>query len=177
MLGIFLSSLSFAATLAGVEMPNHIQSENRELHLNGMGLRERLSFDIYVAGLYAPFKSSDPSRLLRHSIPKQIHCEIIFPKVPKSRMISTMTDNLKNNPDVSPEVAQKMQSLLSSLDDLVKGDKMSFEYHPKTGLTLKINGEIKGHDTDKDFISGVFGMYLGDYPVSKNLKSGLLGEQ
>ena len=161
MFALLISTLCLAGSIAGVEMPDSIQSHGRELHLNGMGLRERLSFDIYVAGLYTPFKSSDPKRFLRPSVPKQIHCEVIFPRVPKARMVSTMTENLKNNPNVSDEVAETMTALLSRLDDLEKGDQMIFTYHPKDGLVLTVNKDIMGTSKDPEFIQSVLGCIWG----------------
>jgi len=53
----FLFSTCVAASLlgrevAGVKMPDTVTVEGKTLKLNGMGLRKKVMFKVYVAGLY-----------------------------------------------------------------------------------------------------------------------------
>jgi len=61
-----------AAELEGVKMPDSLKLANRDLALNGMGLRTRFGLKVYVAGLYVSNKSSDANALIQQPGPKRI---------------------------------------------------------------------------------------------------------
>ena len=50
--GLALGSAAPAAELAGVTMPDTDTVEGKTLKLNGLGLRKKMVFKVYVAGLY-----------------------------------------------------------------------------------------------------------------------------
>src|SRR5205823_2082134 len=45
-----------AAELEGVQLEDRVQVDGQALNLNGLGLRTRVFFKVYVAGLYLPQK-------------------------------------------------------------------------------------------------------------------------
>ncbi|WP_419582428.1 chalcone isomerase family protein, partial [Thiolapillus sp.] len=60
-----LPALVAAKTLEGVDLPEQVPVEGRNLVLNGAGIREKFFFDIYVAALYLPARMSDAARILQ----------------------------------------------------------------------------------------------------------------
>lgn len=61
-----------AAELEGVKMLDSLKLANRDLALNGMGLRTRFGLKVYVAGLYVSNKSSDANALIQQPGPKRV---------------------------------------------------------------------------------------------------------
>src|SRR5262245_6319451 len=53
-----------AKELAGVQMPDVQSVEGKDLKLNGPGLRKKLFFKVYVAGLYLETPSKDATGIL-----------------------------------------------------------------------------------------------------------------
>ena len=58
-------SFLIAGTLKGITMPDTIMVEDQTLVLNGMALRKKFIFKVYVAGLYLPQKESDAEKILK----------------------------------------------------------------------------------------------------------------
>jgi hypothetical protein len=62
------AALSVAAVpvreVSGVSMPEVASGDNKELRLNGMGLRTKFFIKIYVAGLYLGHKEKDAAKIL-----------------------------------------------------------------------------------------------------------------
>ena len=172
---VFMGALLLGGELAGITLPDEISSNNQVLSLNGMGLREFLLVDIYVAGLYLPFKSSDPTKIINADVPKRIEAHFILPKVPKDRMIKSLMQNLNNNKEVSENIQEEIQMCMKFLQDFQKGDVMIFDYLPNKGTSIIINGALKGTIPGFDFGKAVFTIYVGPKPASAQLKKGLLG--
>ena len=178
-LGLVLTFFSAqAAELAGVVLPDSKNIANKELHLYGLGLREKYWLDIYVAGLYLPSSFSKPNlssqEIIIAELPKSIHTEFIFPNVPKEKMIETLEENIQNNPKITQITQEKMHQCQSWMEDYTSGDKVIFDYVPNHGTTITVKGVVKGTISGSDFMQALFSIYLGPNPASEQLKRGLL---
>ncbi len=174
---IFLTfiSLAFGKSLAGVTLPDTAVVEGSTLQLNGMGLREKYWIDIYVAGLYVTSTSQESDKLISSDTPKRLHTHFIYSKVPKQKMIETLKENIKNNPEIKPETLQEIDKAALWMEDFTTGDELIFDYIPGTGTIFKIKGEVKGIIPGKEFMQALFSIYVGNHPASEQLKNGLLG--
>ena len=61
-----------AKELAGVTMPDTLTVAGKTLKLNGMGLRKKMGFKVYVGGLYLEAPSSDAKAILAADAPKAL---------------------------------------------------------------------------------------------------------
>ena len=170
-----LGSMLFGGDLAGISMSDQIVVNQTSLFLNGMGLREKFLVDIYVAGMYLPFKSSDSTKIILADVPKKIEAHFIFPKVPKDKMIASLMENLNNNPEVSKPIQKEIEMCMGWLQDFHKGDVLVFDYVPNKGTSIIVNGTSKGTVPGFAFSKAVFSIYIGPKPASEQLKKGLLG--
>src|SRR5436853_992568 len=62
--GLAVAAVVLAGEVAGVKMADTVTVEGKTLKLNGMGLRKKVVFKVYVAGLYLEAPSKDPSAIL-----------------------------------------------------------------------------------------------------------------
>src|SRR5258708_4934485 len=60
----FLAWPAFAAELEGVKLDDKLTAGQQELQLNGLALRTRFFFKVYVAGLYLPQKTQSAQAAL-----------------------------------------------------------------------------------------------------------------
>jgi len=76
---MIISSLSFAAKKADVELPDTMKLEGKELVLNGIGIRRAtfLHIKVYVGGLYVLKKSQDAKVILDEPNPKHITMKFV----------------------------------------------------------------------------------------------------
>src|SRR5262249_16208402 len=85
-----------AATLAGVQVPDTAQVANTDLVLNGVGLRTKFFFKIYVGGLYLPQKSTDAVAIVAGTSPNRVLMHMIY-EVSKDQFADAWTDGFKDN--------------------------------------------------------------------------------
>jgi hypothetical protein len=77
LLGAHLATSSLAdstQTLSGVTMPDTVTVNGTQLVLNGMALRKKMVFKVYVAGLYLPARNSDPDAILGADAARRSSC-------------------------------------------------------------------------------------------------------
>ena len=59
-----LGTTTVAGELAGVTLPDTLKAGEKTLKLNGLGLRKKAVFKVYVGGLYLESPSKDASAIL-----------------------------------------------------------------------------------------------------------------
>ncbi|HMV66488.1 MAG TPA: chalcone isomerase family protein [Myxococcota bacterium] len=181
MLGMLFAaflSIAQAGTYAGVTMPDSVTSDGGQaLVLNGMGLREKFFFDIYVGGLYLPAKTTDASTAINQDVPKRIVMKFVYSKVTKQQMIDTFRENFQKNPaaaSLTSEIA-KLEAAMDS--DIVSGDQVVLDYVPGKGTTVIVKGTPKVTIPGAAFMKALWTIYLGPSPAYGPLKDGMLGNK
>jgi hypothetical protein len=175
-LALTLTSNLFAASLAGVTLPDTVQVGSTILVLNGLGLRTRFMVKVYVAGLYLPQKSSDASAILKVDLPKRIVMQFVH-TASKNQMTNAFEEAFSDNtPDTTKPMTADIDRLLGALEPVKEGDQMVFTYAPGTGTTLAINGQEKLTIAGPAFSEVIFSVWLGPKPPNAGLKKGILGQ-
>jgi hypothetical protein len=164
------------ATLNGVTMPDTVQARGTPLVLNGMGLRTKFGFKIYVAGLYLEQKSSDADAILKSETPKRIVMQFVR-GVSKSEMTDAFRNYFNNAaPNASNALKADVDRFLGQLDTVHTGDQMMFTYLPGTGTIFNMNGGEKLTVPGLPFAQLLFSVWFGPKPPNPELKKGLLGQ-
>lgn len=166
-----------AASKAGVTMPDQIQVMDKQLHLNGMGLREAtwLKVDVYVAGLYLERASSDPAQVINSDQVKRLELRFVR-DVDREDVSKAWRDGFKSNAIVPREQIQSRISRLESwMEDFSDGETLAFTYVPGRGVIVDVGKTRKGVIEGDDFARSLFAIWLGSKPPTTALKKGLLG--
>jgi hypothetical protein len=176
-----LSALSPTRThaqveIAGVTVPATVAAGGQALVLNGAALRKKAVFKVYVAGLYLPAKNTDASAILAADGPRELRMEFVR-DVGKDKMCEAWDESLKNNtPDADAQLQGEFKELCGWMQDLKKGDVMSFTYLPASGTTVAIAGQTKGSIAGKPFADALFKSWIGPKPgPGEGFKRDLLG--
>ena len=93
---IGLGGPAWGGELEGVTMPDTVQVGGETLQLNGMGLRKKAVFNVYVAGLYLPEKMSDAEAILQADTGRQTRMEF-HRRVKAKQMCGAWNDGLAAN--------------------------------------------------------------------------------
>jgi len=162
--------------IAGVTVPATVDAGSQSLVLNGAALRKKAVFKVYVAGLYLPAKSTDADAILAADGPRALRMEFVR-DVGKDKMCEAWDESLKNNsPDADAQLQADFKELCGWMQDLKKGDVMSFTYLPASGTTVVIAGQTKGSIAGKPFADALFKSWIGPRPGPGNgFKHDLLG--
>ena len=174
---ISLSAIAlYAASLAGVTLPDSQQVAGKSLVLNGLGLRTKMFVKVYVAGLYLEQKSSDAGAIMKSDSPKRIVMHFVY-HPSKSQMVDAFQEGFEgNSPDALKTMKPDIDKLNAALQDLNAGDEMVFTYVPGTGTTLAINGKDKATMAGLPFEQALLSVWLGPKPPTADLKKGMLGQ-
>lgn len=172
------ASAAATAEKSGVTMPTHLRVENTDLVLNGMALRKKAIFKVYVAGLYLPAKSGSAEEILAADAPRRMVLEFVR-GVDKGKICDAWQDGLeKNTPDASAELKQKFVELCGFMADVQKGEQLVFTYLPGRGTAVAVKGETRGTIAGKDFADALFKSWIGPKPgPGEGFKKELLGQK
>ena len=180
-----LSAVAFAAQaqpidVEGVKFEPTVQVGGQPLQLNGAGLRTRLFFKVYAAGLYVPQKSKSAATLLGQKGPRRVAIGMLR-DVGADTFASSLNDGLKANLSEQQLNGFKAQidtlnANLKSVGEAKKGDQINFEFTPEAGTRIVVNGQPRGAAIPgEDFFEAVLRVWLGDKPADEDLKKGMLG--
>ena len=61
--------------------------------------------------------------------------------------------------------------------DMSKGQRLRFVHKPGAGVSVDVNGTVKGTIAGEDFARALLSIWLGPRPPNAELKAGLLGGQ
>ena len=170
-----------AATIEGQAFDDAVRIANRELRLNGLGLRAIFFVKVYAAGLYLGTKAETHKDVIAIPGPKRLQLRMLRRAGPDD-FNSALVDGIRNNASeaemarLSERVAQ-LERTINKIGSTVPGDVIDFDFVPELGTTLSVNGASKGAViAGADFYNAVLGIFVGNNPVDARLKKGLLGQ-
>lgn len=178
-------ALFFAGTQAaareyrGIEFPDTVKPEgsNVELRLNGIGVRTKLFFKIYIGALYTTGKAVSRDAVQALEGPNRVMMHFLYDEVEREKLVSAWNEGFQANS--SPEQLAKLQERIERFNRLFKtavaGDVILLDYIPGEGTRVIINGERMGVIEGRDFNTALLDIWLGDEPADSGLKEGMLG--
>lgn len=165
-----------AAELARVEMADSVEAGGKSLVLNGLGLRKKAIFKVYVGGLYLEAKESDAAKVLAGDGAWRVVMHFTYKKVRKDQLCEGWDEGLAGNTPAAPaSVKQGFETLCGYMEDVVKGERVVFTYLPGTGTEVEVKGAAKGTLAGEDLADALLAVWLGPKPPTADLKSGMLG--
>ncbi len=168
-----------AAELSGVFVEDEIKAANgKSLLLNGLGLREKLWFDIYVGSLYLTEKSQDVAEILSKPGPWRVQLDFVYKEVASEKLHEAWREGFEENQNEETlsnlkSRIEKFYSYFSSA--VVAKDQYQFDYIPGQGTQVSKNKQVLGVIPGEDFKNALLEIWLGNHPADKNLKRGMLG--
>lgn len=176
-LGLLLAGTGWAGTVAGVTMAETSMAGSEKLVLNGMALRSKAIFKVYVAGLYLPAKSTDAGAVLAADQPRQVVMHWLR-NVDKDAICGAWNEGLAaNTPNASAETKKAFETLCSYMTPSKTGDRFVFTYMPGEGTTVEVAGAKKGTIAGKEFADALFASWIGPKPgPGPDFRDALMGK-
>ncbi len=177
---IFFSLAANAQTMiAGKSFPNALETGKGSLALNGGGVREKMWIDVYVAGLYLQSKNNNGADIVNADQPMAVRLHIVSGMVNSENMSEAVNEGFEKSTrgNTAP-----LRDRINSFLDVFKSEPVKVDdiykmiYAPGEGIKIYKNDAMKSTVTGLDFKKALFGIWLGDTPVSSSLKKGMLGE-
>lgn len=174
-LALAFSPAAFAGELAGVKLPDTKTVGGKTLKLNGMGLRKKAIFKVYVGGLYLEAPSKDAAAVVAVDAPKSITMRFLR-SVGRDKLIEAFKEGFEANaPQKVAGQKAAIEKMYAMVADVKDGSDLTFTYVPGTGTTVSRDGKDVGTIEGKEFAEALFLLWMGPKPPSEDLKKGLLG--
>jgi hypothetical protein len=169
------AAVALAGEAAGVKMPDTITVEGKTLKLNGIGLRKKMLFKVYVAGLYVETPSKNAATLISSDEVKSITLHVLR-SLSGNQIGEAISDGFWHNSKAQMgALTDRLQKLTGMFPAVVEGDQIVLTYVPGKGTNVSAKGQAKGVIEGKDFADALFSVWLGGNPVQEDLKKALLG--
>jgi hypothetical protein len=173
----FGAAIALAGEAAGVRMPDTITVEGKTLKLNGIGLRKKLMFKVYVAGLYVETPTKSPEAIISSDQVKRVSLHILR-SLKASKVTEAIEDGFeKNSKAQMGALKERLAKFSAMFSDVNEGDEILMTYAPGKGTSVSIKGSERGTVEGKDFGDALFSVWLGPDPVQEDLKKALLGSE
>jgi len=174
---IFAVQEGFGREIAGVAVPETMSLNNKELVLNGAGIRKKFFVKVYVGALYLTAKRTTADQILSDGGPKRILMSFLYKEVSAEKLVDGWNDGFGSNN--SPEELKALQDRIDQFNSLFatvhKGDVIRLDYIPDEGTRVLINDMLKGTVPGEDFSSALLKIWLGREPADGGLKDAMLG--
>ncbi len=175
---MFAAHSGLTASFKGVNFPDYLIIGSQKCELNGVGVRKKFFIEVYYGALYLPYKSHDATKIIQDDVPKAVIMHVVYKKIDSKKWVDgwkeAFEEYLKRG---TGSLKSRIDKFIGFFDeDVVKGGEVRISYDPGKGTEVEINGKVKGTVEGSDFMKALWSVWLGDNPVSKSLKEGMLGE-
>jgi hypothetical protein len=169
-----LHPAALARELEGATLADTLKAGEKTVKLNGLGLRKKAMFKVYVGGLYLESPSKDAGAILASDEAKAIRMHFLR-DLKKGQLVEAFQEGFDAN--AKDKAAQKaaFDKMLALVPDVKEGSTLTFTYLPGKGTTLQVADKERGVFEGKGFADAVFSIWLGPKPPSEDLKKGMLG--
>lgn len=176
-----LSSLSASALeLQGVKLDEEVQVADQKLVLNGAGVRSIFFIKMYVAGLYLAGKQTSTAAAMADANAKRIALNVVVDDADTGHFLKGFRRGIEKNHSEKQmaELKERLEAFIHLFDnvrEVKKGNVIAFDWLPGSGTRVTFNGEELGRVAGEDFYRALLSIWIGEKPVSGDMKKGLLG--
>ena len=175
-LGLVTALPALAKEVAGVSLPETATVEGKALKLNGMGLRKKVVFKVYVAGLYLETSSKDAASVISSDQVKRMQLSVLR-SLSSHQVNEAIEEGFEKNSKANMAgLKARLEKLGTMIPNVEKGDQILLTYVPGKGTVVSAKNAEKGVIEGKDFADALFSVWLGANPVQEDLKEALLGK-
>jgi hypothetical protein len=178
---VFAGSAAAAVTVGGVAYDESSRAGSQDLKLNGAGVRYKLVFPVYSAGLYHNEKKKTPAEI--YATPGAKRMRLVMQRTVNAEEFGqAFLSGIQQNSDKAErtrlvEPLLKFGQLFASVPELRKGDTIAIDFIPGQGTLILINGKQAAEPiAEPGFYTMLLKIWLGDKPADAKLKNALLGE-
>lgn len=180
LLGLGLGFKAQARRYEGYEFAESLQLGGSSLRLNGVGMRAVSVLKGYLAALYLGKPAATPAAVYATQGPKRIQLRMLL-EASTEEFVKAINKGVNRNCSEAERVAlaDKLPPFIATIRAIGKvrpKDLVDMDYLPERGTLLQLNGKLAGEAVPgPELYQALLKVFLGERPVDKRLKAGLLG--
>lgn len=156
-----------------------LSGTDTRLQLNGIGMRTKFVFDVYIGALYTERSAKTRDDVQAQTGPKRILMHFVYDEVSAEKLVAGWNDGFEEN-----QTEEKLKALHENIEKfnamfttVHEGDVVLLDYIPGKGTVVNIKGVEKGVVEGEDFNKALLDIWLGEEPADDDLKEAMLGEE
>ena len=177
-----LLTLTFSASaleVKGVKVDETAQVGGSALLLNGAGVRTKLMFKVYVAGLYLTQKQVDANAVINDTGNKRVSMHFLR-ELSAEKLLHALDEGFEANNSAAEMAAidaqmKAFRQMMSSAKAVKEGDVIVLDL-TSAGTQVSLNNKLLGNIEGAAFNQALLRVWLGGNPVDAALKKALLGQ-
>lgn len=178
--GIVGAQTSYSNVL-GIALPNKLTlaKTQEELLLSGFAVNTLWGDKIYVGALYIDHIEKRGQMLLLNDSPMAMVFYFVQDDITPQMLIKVFTEGILMNTGkvftntIDKDRIVELQNAFTQ--NLNAGDVLEFQYSPKNGVLMLLNGNIKREwPNAKIFFNMLLRMWIGPYPPTREFKKAIL---
>ena len=168
-----------ALELKGVKVEEIAQVGGSALVLNGAGVRTKLMFKVYVAGLYLTQKQADANAVINDTGNKRVSMHFLR-ELSAEKLLHGMNEGFEDNNSavemtaIEPQM-KAFRQMMTSAKAVKEGDVIVLDL-TSASTQVSINGKLLGNIEGTAFNQALLRVWLGAQPVDAALKKSMLGQ-
>lgn len=168
-------------TVAGVKYEDAAELAGNKLALNGAGIRTKVIFKVYTAGLYLPKKAATADEVLAQPGAKRVSLTMLR-EVDADEFGAAFAKGIEENNDAATLARlatsiQRMNRIFAEHSKLAPGDTIAINWVPGAGTQIRVKGAAQGDPIrEPEFYTALLRIWLGPAPADRSLKEALLGK-
>lgn len=180
LLALAVAQGSVAAEVNGIKFDDTTKVAGKDLVLNGAGVRVKVIFKVYAAGLYLGEKKNTVADILKQEGPRRVTL-VMMRDVSSADFGDAFLKGISDNTDANEKARYagqiaKFGELFGAVAGVKKGDVLHLDLIPGAGTQAELNGKKLGEViSDPGFYNAMLRIWLGDKPADSHLKGALLG--
>ncbi|MBL8385399.1 MAG: chalcone isomerase family protein [Burkholderiales bacterium] len=162
-------------------IPDTVNLGGANLVLNGAGIRTRAVFKVYVGALYLTDKRAAAADAIGQRGPKRIALHLLR-DLSADQLGGALNDGLVANLSEAelarfkPQI-DELKATMEAVGAAREKSVVTIDYLPDAGTRVALDGAPRGRAiAGEDFYRALMKIWLGDKPVDRALKSGMLGQ-
>lgn len=173
------ATLATTVDIAGVKFEDSIMLDGTKLQLNGAGVRTRLLFKVYAAGLYTTKKVHSFEEFMAAPGPKRMKM-VFLREIDSSTFGKLLTRGVQDNvtkEQLSPMVPGllRMGEMFNANKAFVSGESNIIDWIPGKGLVITVKDKVQGEPIKEiEFFRGLMSVWFGPSPADGKLRDALL---
>src|SRR5262245_62123426 len=144
-----LSTPAPAIELAGATLPDTLAAGDKTLKLNGLGLRKKAVFKVYVGGLYLESPSKDVGAILAADQAKAIRVHVLR-DLTKAQLVEAFQEGFEANAKNRAFQKVAFDRMMALVADVKEGSTRTLAYVPGKGTTLSAGSKSSGSSRGRD---------------------------
>ncbi len=176
---VALTLSASALEVKGVKVNETAQVGGNALVLNGAGVRAKMVFKVYVAGLYLTQKTSDASAVISDTGNKRVSMHMLR-ELSAEKLLHALDEGFEANNSAAEMTAidsqmKAFRTMMTSAKAVKEGDIILLDY-TSAGTSVNLNGKALGNVEGAAFNQALLRVWLGNKPVDAALKKAMLGQ-